>query len=343
MIERRRYMGKELPYDYEVEYLESTGTQYIEVSISGSTQVSTSNYRWKMRVSPTEVTGNASSTYNGVMGNNGFPQIGWYPDGWTVGNAGSSTPYKPQVGGIYDIEYSKEYDGSYWVDGNDTGLKRTGNMIQRIFWIMSATTNAKVKVYYWKCYDINGALVYDMIPVSLNNVGYMYDKISGTLYSNAGTGNFVIGPRKKNISNLWNMSNATINVAAGYNASSKIISSDGTLSYTNNSGNSASRIQFKMSASELGLVSGKEYTLKLWVLNNDLSSTADSQIYTNGAYENFRGPSPITKTWVQNLDNDVMIGYLYASDYSNGATFSVRVMVIKGNRTDFDYVPYNKS
>ena len=34
----------------------------------------------------------------------------------------------------------------------------------------------------------------DIIPVRIGNVGYMYDRVSGQLFGNAGTGSFVLGP-----------------------------------------------------------------------------------------------------------------------------------------------------
>jgi hypothetical protein len=33
----------------------------------------------------------------------------------------------------------------------------------------------------------------DLIPVSKNGVGYLYDRISGTLYGNKGTSSFTLG------------------------------------------------------------------------------------------------------------------------------------------------------
>lgn len=39
-------------------------------------------------------------------------------------------------------------------------------------------------------------LVSDLIPVRVGNVGYMYDRVSGQLFGNAGTGNFILGPDK---------------------------------------------------------------------------------------------------------------------------------------------------
>jgi hypothetical protein len=36
----------------------------------------------------------------------------------------------------------------------------------------------------------------DFVPVRVGQVGYLYDRVSGTLYGNAGTGNFTVGPDK---------------------------------------------------------------------------------------------------------------------------------------------------
>ena len=44
----------------------------------------------------------------------------------------------------------------------------------------------------WK----NGVLVRDYIPVRRGMVGYLYDRVSGKLFGNAGTGAFVLGPDK---------------------------------------------------------------------------------------------------------------------------------------------------
>jgi hypothetical protein len=51
------------------------------------------------------------------------------------------------------------------------------------------------KIYRFKM-EVNKTLVRDFIPVRVGQVGYMYDKISGQLFSNAGTGNFILGADK---------------------------------------------------------------------------------------------------------------------------------------------------
>lgn len=40
----------------------------------------------------------------------------------------------------------------------------------------------------------DGIKLRDYIPVRIGEVGYMYDKVSGELFSNAGSGSFILGP-----------------------------------------------------------------------------------------------------------------------------------------------------
>lgn len=45
-------------------------------------------------------------------------------------------------------------------------------------------------------YSIGSQIVRDFIPVRKGTVGYLYDRVSGKLFGNAGTGDFVLGPDK---------------------------------------------------------------------------------------------------------------------------------------------------
>lgn len=53
------------------------------------------------------------------------------------------------------------------------------------------------KLYSLSFKDSAGTLVIDLIPVRVGTVGYMYDRVSGQLFGNQGTGAFVIGPDKE--------------------------------------------------------------------------------------------------------------------------------------------------
>lgn len=53
-------------------------------------------------------------------------------------------------------------------------------------------SKGKLKLHSSKLYK-NTVLELDLIPVRCGAVGYMYDRVSGHLFGNAGTGNFIVG------------------------------------------------------------------------------------------------------------------------------------------------------
>ena len=60
--------------------------------------------------------------------------------------------------------------------------------------IGSVQYNNPMKIAYCKIFNSsNNSLIFDLIPVRKDGVGYMYDKISGVMYGNNGTGAFTFG------------------------------------------------------------------------------------------------------------------------------------------------------
>ena len=51
------------------------------------------------------------------------------------------------------------------------------------------------EIYACQIYE-GDTLVRDFIPVRKGTTGYMYDKVSGNLFGNSGTGDFVLGNDK---------------------------------------------------------------------------------------------------------------------------------------------------
>ena len=43
---------------------------------------------------------------------------------------------------------------------------------------------------------VGGVIIRDYIPVRKGTVGYLYDRVTGELFGNAGTGDFALGPDK---------------------------------------------------------------------------------------------------------------------------------------------------
>lgn len=55
------------------------------------------------------------------------------------------------------------------------------------------TLGYKARIY-GETIHTDGVLVRDFSPVRVGSVGYMYDRVSGQLFGNGGTGAFVLGP-----------------------------------------------------------------------------------------------------------------------------------------------------
>ena len=54
------------------------------------------------------------------------------------------------------------------------------------------SSKCDVNVYKCKLWN-NGVLIVDIIPVRVGTIGYLYDKVSGKLFGNAGSGDFILG------------------------------------------------------------------------------------------------------------------------------------------------------
>ena len=52
------------------------------------------------------------------------------------------------------------------------------------------------RLYYFALFGDDANVVMDIIPVRVGHVGYLYDRVSGKLFGNSGTGAFIIGPDK---------------------------------------------------------------------------------------------------------------------------------------------------
>lgn len=203
MINRRREMGgKNLPYDAEIEYIQINQFQYINL--------------------PVRVTSNLISEIDCTIDNTSGAFILWNR---------YQTP-NPQY--AYSIAFNQPYtDNKLRVDyGNGDSYLNYFNIRKFIGNAHIIFGNGKLIVNDTElvlnnstqqftspldCYRIglnfvseynspwklvhlsiskNDTLIFDGIPVRVGNIGYMYDKVSGQLFGNAGTGEFILGPDK---------------------------------------------------------------------------------------------------------------------------------------------------
>ena len=189
------------PKYQQVEYLESTGTQYIDTGINASDSIGT-NVKFNF-------TENTLTQTEFLMGSNvvsgGVNTSRFNPLYCTssVINTMLNIPGTVGVKRNYDtnvhiLEFNKYPNKSVVFDGVIDGtVQGIGNGISINLFRRNFSTGyaySKARIYYCQLLDA-GVLVRDFIPAIRKEDGKpgMYDKISGQFFTNAGTGEFLYG------------------------------------------------------------------------------------------------------------------------------------------------------
>lgn len=189
-----------LPYDAVIEYLQSTGTQYIDTQIKYS-----SSNKYNISCDVVYVSGSTGSTFNGWDAGGAF---GLYKnacaDGSTTGIISNGINKFLSLNLRINSETSSK-TLTYIIDGDSQyAVNRVhgslpsysgngGYILFACYSTNSVSYHIKEKLYRVRI-DVNNIVVRDYIPVRVGQVGYLYDKVSGTLFGNSGTGNFILGP-----------------------------------------------------------------------------------------------------------------------------------------------------
>lgn len=212
-MRRRMMMGKGLPYDAEVEYLESTGTQYINTGVQTTT---TWGVRMKYSTSIVAakiITGNyLKGSYGGktYSDNRNFLRINGSSK-FEIANAKNASALASSAtvtaNTVYAVDAILGASQLNLIVNGTSANKRYTAVFNPIPILLFAVLNIidgtetvdadSHRIYYAQYYNpSNGNLLADFIPVRVGQVGYMYDKVSGQLFGNAGTGQFILGPDK---------------------------------------------------------------------------------------------------------------------------------------------------
>lgn len=108
----------------------------------------------------------------------------------------TETSIKLEIG--KKTEIVMKHDGSYFLDGEKFVLDTYRSSIPNstnlcLFLHVSTPYIPFFKLHSFKWVK-SGITIFDLTPVRIENEGYMYDKVSGKLFGNSGTGKFILGP-----------------------------------------------------------------------------------------------------------------------------------------------------
>jgi hypothetical protein len=154
----------------------------MENSNANGCYISTNKFRFSC------TNANSDETKNGftfIIGSGTTLYTGFYDNERHIielnNNGGNNPSYAKIDDNTYELQIVTSVEG--------------GNSI--FLFAQNATTirPSKYKIYSSKIYE-GDVLVQDLIPVKKDGKGYMYDKVSKKLFSNGGTGEFIIGADK---------------------------------------------------------------------------------------------------------------------------------------------------
>ena len=188
--------GAPLPYDAEVEYVQTDGYAYVDTGVFLASSAEISAIFSNCLVAQ-------GSQFFGARTAYAVDMFGaqWSGRGLLNFNFGSrqdstsaSFDNSPQ---ILTVRNNVLTLGSFSVTSRPSAFTTT---FPAYILCMNDGGSATVRYAGLRCHGFrieqSGTLVRDYIPVRVGSVGYLYDRASGTLYGNAGTGAFTIGPDK---------------------------------------------------------------------------------------------------------------------------------------------------
>lgn len=196
-LNRRRTMGNALPYDAEIEYLESDGYCVVSTNtvLTGYDNTIYAKFLIRGYTSEAKYYGNVWGCYGGevyntyrvIRGGGNDKSILIYngrraSDGYTRNSYALNTVCNLTLN---PNNYIINGTTKNYTNNNNRGTENT--VVFKPFFNWS-----KLLVYYFKVLK-GDSVILDLIPVRVGQVGYMYDKVSGQLFGNSGTGNFILG------------------------------------------------------------------------------------------------------------------------------------------------------
>lgn len=183
------------PEYHEVEYIETTGTQWINTGISANT----ANLRTISTVFITSVsTSNGDSIWSGSWSTSGYllnvipsGELGWH-------SGGKKVTANINLNNWFSVETTKQelvVDGTSYALASPSGSD--DNRIVLIAWCSYGASGGHARAKYKATMMYSGTtLLREFYPCyrKSDNVAGFWDKANEVFYTNAGTGTFVVGP-----------------------------------------------------------------------------------------------------------------------------------------------------
>ena len=211
----RRKSAPPLPYDAEIEYLESTGMQYVDTGVVAST-----SQRFECDWEPTSSTGSSAlagtvtTASNGTESNRFQILLGGARIGFGIGSgflsAGATTAPAWTIGvrnrsvvdaaNLATYNNRSQYQPSSGTYSADVAAKNI--YVFSVNGKVSTRANASVRIYSFAIYD-GTTLVRSFVPIRVGTVGFLYDRANPTggplgngLYGSETSTPLVAGPDK---------------------------------------------------------------------------------------------------------------------------------------------------
>lgn len=201
IIDRRRVMGKESPYDAKIEYLESTGTQWIDTGVIVSTPYSING---KFLAAGEQLPNNAYIFFGAGIDYRSS-NIECYT-GIKLNQLSVLHGSVKEFSFLYNtVPFTVHYKNKDFTvtNGEDTYQYLFINAPFTTPYTMAVLASHRNRIlfnrnhsrcYWFEIKDDNDITLVDLIPVRIGTTGYMYDKVSKQLFGNSGTGEFILGP-----------------------------------------------------------------------------------------------------------------------------------------------------
>ena len=190
--------GREI---HEVEYLESTGTQYINTGIYGTEDLETELICQQLQRNSESNGKGIFGTFNSTTANSYYLyQEGSTNSHWQVGfgnflNTSTEIDLNKHT---FNFSNYKVYMDGVVIANLTAGSMNTTPQTLLLFNLHNASGgiyDSLPQRFYRAMFVKSGVLIGDFIPaIDENGVGYMFDRVSHTIFDNAGKGNFNYPP-----------------------------------------------------------------------------------------------------------------------------------------------------